>query len=128
MFRDLDLKKATKRAALFTGVWLLLIYVLSVWQPGTFGLGLDTRAGQFGLALNALLFFAVYTFVVAFTERRRRRVLAERNGKQPKPAKTAKASAKADADDEGDEEAEPSLLKGRHNPNTSRKKATRRRR
>jgi len=124
MFRDLDFKKATKRAALFTGMWLLLIYVLSVWQPGTFSLGLDTRAGQIGLALNALLFFGLYTLVVAFTVRRRHRVLAERSGKQPKPAKAPKAGEPA----EGGGDAEPSLLKGRHNPNTSRKKATRRRR
>jgi hypothetical protein len=123
MFEDLNWKNALKRAALFTGLWLGLIYVLSVWRPQTFNLGLDTRGGQLGLLLNALLFFCLYTVVVAFTERRRRRVLAQRSGNKPRVhARTDKAS-----DREG-EAPEPGPLKGRHNPNTSRKKAARRRR
>jgi len=125
MFKDLDFRSALKRAALFTGLWLALLYVLSTAFPQSFNLGLGTRAGQIGLLLNALLFFCLYTVVVAFTERRRRRLLAERSGEKPKVRVRAKA---ADTEEDGDEDAEPGPLKGRHNPNTSRKKASRRRR
>lgn len=125
MFKGLDLRGALKRAALFTGLWLALIYVLSTAFPESFNLGLDTRAGQIGLLLNALLFFCLYTVVVAFTERRRRRILAERFGNKPKVHARAKA---AGAEEDGEEEAEPGPLKGLQNPNTSRKKAARRRR
>jgi len=125
MFQNLDWRSAMKRAALFTGLWLALIYVLSNAFPESFSLGLDTRAGQIGLLLNALLFFCLYTVVVAFTERRRRRLIAERSGKKPANAKGPKTKP---ADTEVDEDAESGRFKGVHNPNTSRKKASRRRR
>jgi hypothetical protein len=57
----------------------------------------------------------MFTFVYAYVDRSRRRRLAEmqKRSKQDRPA--------------GDPEDEPGELKGRPNPNTSRKKARRKR-
>jgi hypothetical protein len=122
-FKDLDWRNAFKRAALMVAFWLVLIYVLSVAFPQSFNLNFESTAGAIGLALNGVFFFLFFTVFTAFTERaKKRRLAAQRSAK--KPAARPKG-AKAVADDE---EGEPSPLKGRHNPNTSRKKATRRRR
>jgi hypothetical protein len=123
MFKDLEWRGALRRAGIFTGIWLALIYVLNSAFPENFSLGLETRAGQIGLLFNALLFFMLYTFVVAFVERskKRRRGGVQSSSGAPKVHKRESAD-----DDAGD--AEPGALKGQLNPNTSRKKATRRRR
>ncbi len=114
MFEDLNWKWAARRAAVVIGIYLALLYVLSTIYPESFGL--QNRGQIVSLLVNAVFFFLIFTFVYAFVERSRRRRLAEmsRKGKPEKPSGE-------------DSEEEPGALKGRPNPNTSRKKARRRR-
>lgn len=123
MFEDLDWKAAFRRAAFAAALYLLFVYVMSMAFPdSSFG-----ASGNLTPALFvALIFFFVYAPLFAFAERRKRRrlteVKAQKKGKKPGATRTA---ARSEADGE---EAEAESLKGRHNPNTSRKKAARRRR
>lgn len=123
MFEDLNWSGALKRAGLTVVFYLVLVYVLNIAIPGSYG-------GPYALALNAAFLFVIFTLFHAYIDRRRRRreaqLRAERKGKKPVGAKGAKTGAKATAED--GEEAGESDLKGRQNPNTSRRKATRRRR
>ncbi len=119
MFEGLDWRSAIRRSAVVIGIYLALFYVLGRVAPQTFGL--DSRAEVTSLLVNAAIFFVVFTFVYAFIERSRKRRMAElrrqqgnAQGKSARPAR------------EG-EEAEGGALKGRPNPNTSRKKSRRRR-
>jgi hypothetical protein len=114
MFKDLNWKWAARRAAVVIGIYLALLYVLSTIYPESFGL--QNSSQIISLLINAAFFFLVFTFVYAFVERSRKRRLAEMS-KKSKPAKPSGE----------DSETEPSTLKGRPNPNTSRKKARRRR-
>ena len=124
MFEDLNWSSALKRAGLTVLFYLVLVYVLNIAIPGSYG-------GPVALALNAAFLFVIFTLFHAFIDRRRRRreaqLRAQRKGKKPADAKGAKPGAKATATGDG-EEAGESDLKGRQNPNTSRRKATRRRR
>lgn len=108
MFKGLDWRSAFKRAAIFTAIWLGLVYVLNTVSPGTFSIG--GRQQIYALAFNAVLFFFLYAFLFAFFEKRRRD-----SGRGQTKAK-----------DKREEPAEPGPLKGRHNPNTSRRKSRRR--
>jgi hypothetical protein len=119
MFEGLNWGNAFKRGAIFTGIWLGLVYVLHTINPELFRLG--SRESLFTLALNAVLFFFLYATFFAFMERRRNRLRAEAKGKKEKAEKPSKAAENGEAPSEG-------TLKGQRNPNTSRKKATRRRR
>ena len=112
MFKDLDWRSAARRSAVVIGIYVALFYVLSGVFPQQFGL--RDRGQIMALLFNAVIFFFVFTFVYALVDRSRRRRLAEMSNrsKQAKPA-------------ENGSEAGP--LKGRPNPNTSRKKARRRR-
>ena len=114
MFEDLNWKWAARRAAVVIGIYLALLYVLSIVSPETFGL--QSREQIMSLLVNAFIFFIIFTFVYALVDRSRRRRLAEvsRKSKPEKPSGE-------------DSEEEPGTLKGRPNPNTSRKKARRRR-
>ena len=112
MFKDLDWRSAAKRSAVVIAIYVALFYVLSGVFPQQFGL--QDRAQITALLFNAVIFFFVFTFVYALVDRSRRRRLAEMGNKREQ-AKSA----------EEDSEAGP--LKGRPNPNTSRKKARRRR-
>ena len=112
MFKDLDWRSAARRSAVVIGIYVALFYVLSAVFPQQFGL--QDRAQITALLFNAVIFFFVFTFVYALVDRSRRRRLAEMSNK----SKQAKAA-------EDGSEAGP--LKGRPNPNTSRKKARRRR-
>ncbi|HET7480795.1 MAG TPA: hypothetical protein VFJ72_14920 [Rubrobacteraceae bacterium] len=113
MFEGLNWSNALKRAAMFTGIWLALVYVMHAINPKLFKLG---DSGDFlVLALNAVLFFFLYAAFFAFMERRK-----NRNQKTSSSKKTGTAK--------NDDEAEPGRFKGQVNPNTSRKKAARRRR
>jgi amino acid permease len=112
MFEDLNWKWAARRAAVVIGIYLVLLYVLSTIYPESFGL--QDSSQIVSLLINAAFFFVVFTFVYAYVERSRRRRMAEMS----KKSKSAEPS---------DEDSEPSALKGRPNPNTSRKKARRRR-
>ncbi len=114
MFEGLDWRSAMRRSAVVIVIYLALFYVLGRVAPETFGL--DSRAEVTSLLVNAAIFFIVFTFVYAFIERSRRRRMAEFRKKQT----NAQGSAAR-------EEGEDGALKGRPNPNTSRKKARRRR-
>jgi hypothetical protein len=125
MFKDLEWRRAFKRAAILIGVWLLSVYVLSTAFPESFDLGLGSSAGIITFAVNAVFFFVFFLVLTAFTERsKKRRLDGPKNQKKDKPG--ARAVAGPDAAE--DEEAEPGHLRGRRNPNTSRRKTGRRRR
>ena len=115
MFEDLNWKWAARRAAVVIAIYLGLFYLLSVAFPDG-GFDLQRPGALSALLFNAGAFFIVFTFVYAFVERSRRRRLAETQ----KKAKQAKPAGE-------DSEEGPDSLKGRPNPNTSRKKARRRR-
>lgn len=113
MFEDLNWRFAARRAAVVIVIYLALIYVLSAVFPESFGL--RSRDQIMSLLVNAVFFFFIFTLVYAFVERSRRRRAAASRKKDTKPA------------GEEDPEAKDGTLKGRPNPNTSRKKARRRR-
>lgn len=108
MFRGLNWKAAARRSAIVIAVYIVLFYILSVAAPRTFPLSP-------ALLINAVMFFFVFTFVYAFVERSRSRRLEQANKKPEKEPRPG-----------GDPET-PSVLKGRPNPNTSRKKTRRKR-
>jgi type III secretory pathway component EscU len=112
VFEDLNWKWAARRAAVVIGIYLALLYVLSTIYPESFGL--QTRSQIVSLLVNAVFFFLIFSFIYAYVERSRRRRMAEMSKKPAKPSGE-------------DSEEEPGSLKGRPNPNTSRKKARRRR-
>jgi hypothetical protein len=115
MFEDLNWKWAARRAVVVIAIYLGLFYLLSVALPES-GFSLQRPGALSALLFNAAAFFIIFTFIYAFVERSRRRRLAgmQNKDKQARPA------------GEGSE-GEPGALKGRPNPNTSRKKARRRR-
>jgi uncharacterized membrane protein len=129
LFEDLEWGPAFKRAAFLVAFWLLALYVLTVAFPETFVLGLDSSAGVISMLVNAVLFFFFFAVFTAFTERSKRRraasIRAQRKGGTGARATGAKNRSGAPEDGE---EAEPGDLRGRHNPNTSRKKTARQRR
>ena len=115
MFEDLNWKYAARRAAVVIAIYLGLLYVLSIAFPES-GFRLETREQILSLLVNAVMFFFVFTLVYALVDRSRRRRLGEttQRSKVDKPT--------------GEEAEGPSgPLKGRPNPNTSRKKARRKR-
>jgi hypothetical protein len=126
MFEDLDWKGAFRRAAFAAALYLLFVYVMSVAFPESFGAGNLTSS-----LIIAVFFFFVYAPVFAFAERRKRRRVAELKAqtKGAKPGAKARINPKSttEADDEPNPENSENL-RGRHNPNTSRRKASRRRR
>ena len=129
MFEDLDWKGAVKRAAFAAALYVVFIYVMTVAFPESFG----ASTNIISTLVVAVAFFLIYTPFFAFAERRKRRRLAEMKAQQKgKPgARTgtranAKAAQGSGPDDE--QEAGEGNLRGRHNPNTSRRKAARRRR
>ncbi len=113
MFEGLKWKPAARRSAVVIVIYLGLLYLLSVLFPGS-NFNLETRAQVISLFVNAAIFFFIFTFIYALIERSRERRIGE--------ARKQQRSGK-----EGEEGAEASSLKGRPNPNTSRKKTRRRR-
>ncbi len=109
MFEDLNWRWAARRSVVVIGIYVALLYVLSTLSPDSFPLQINV------LLVQVPIFFIMFTFVYAFVERSRRRRLAEMQKKNKEARPTA------------DSAAEPGELKGRPNPNTSRKKARRRR-
>jgi Mg2+/citrate symporter len=117
VFKDLNWGPAFKRAAIFVAIWLGLVYAMSVAAPDSF-LAM-TRAQIPSLIINAIMFFFLFAFIFAFTEKRRiQRVEQLKTQKKGKPDKSP-----ADANGEVMEGS----LRGQRNPNTSRKKARRKR-
>ncbi len=127
MFEDLDWKGAFKRAAFAAALYLLFVYVMSVAFPESFGAGGNLTSSL----IIAVFFFFVYAPVFAFAERRKRRRVAElkaqKKGTKPGAKAGTNAGSTTEVDDEPDSENSENL-RGRHNPNTSRRKASRRRR
>src|SRR3712207_5092443 len=115
MFEDLNWKSAARRSAVVIAIYLGLLYLLSVAFPGS-SFNMDSRGQIISLFVNAIIFFFIFTFVYAFVERSRNRRIAEARKQQKKPEKQA----------DGDQETDAASLKGRPNPNTSRKKTRRR--
>jgi hypothetical protein len=123
MFEDLDWKGAFKRAAFAAGLYLLFVYVMSLAFPESFG-----GTNLVSSLVIAVAFFFIYAPVFAFAERRKKQRLAELNAqKKGKTGVRAKAGTTGGSGTDS-EEAKAGDLRGRHNPNTSRKKAARRRR
>ena len=121
MFKDIDWKGALRRAALTVLIYLGLIYVLNVALPGT-------STGVVPTAITAAILFVIFTFFHAFVERRKKRQKAALRS-QDKEKKTGKGPAAASGTEGEDGGVNLSKdFKGRQNPNTSRKKASRRRR
>ena len=120
MFKDIDWPGALKRAALTVLIYLGIVYVMNVALPGTAG-------GIVPMAINAAILFVLFTFFHAFMERRKKRRRAALQAQSK--AKKTKERRPSDADGEdGEGELTATDLKGRQNPNTSRRKASRRRR
>ena len=117
MFKDIDWKGAVRRAALTVLIYAGLVYVLNVAFPGSAG-------GIVPLAINAALLFVLFTFFHGFVERRKKRQKAalQTQGKVKKVKEPRQEGA------EGEGEIPTTDLRGRQNPNTSRRKASRRRR
>ena len=115
MLEGLNWRNALKRAGIFTGIWVALVYVMHTINPKLFRLG--GSEDFFVLALNAVLFFFLYAAFFAFVERRKNRAKNDSQTKKPKAGPT-----------ENGEEGVTSKYRGQVNPNTSRKKASRRRR
>ena len=112
MFEDLNWRSAARRSAVVVGIYLALVYILSTVSPETFGL--QSRQEIFSVLVQAVFFFFIFTLVYALVERNRNRRLDADRKKKSKPA-------------DENPEAEDGTLKGRPNPNTSRKKARRKR-
>jgi phosphotransferase system glucose/maltose/N-acetylglucosamine-specific IIC component len=110
--RDLNWRSAFRKATIFTILWLGLVYLLDRISPGLFGL--ESREQWIPLLINGVFFFFLYALLFAWLEKRRDQRLAR-----------LKAQKKEQREDEP-REAGP--LKGRPNPNTSRRKLRRRRR
>jgi hypothetical protein len=128
MFEGLDWKGAFRRAAFAAALYVLFIYVMTIAFPESFG----ATTNIVSTLVVAVAFFLIYTPFFAFAERRKKRRLAEMKAQQkgkPGVRNGTRADAKA-AQGTGpdDEEAGEGNLRGRHNPNTSRRKAARRRR
>lgn len=114
--KDLNWRAAFKRSGIFTVIWLSLIYFLNAVFPETFRF--NTQRDLLTLGINAVFVFFLYAIVIAYVDRRRMRRMSElKSRKKDRPEGSA-----------GDEDGEgKGTLRGRHNPNTSRKKARRRR-
>jgi 4-hydroxybenzoate polyprenyltransferase len=117
MFEGLKWKSAARRSAVVIAIYLGLLYILGIAFPGS-NFSLDSRGQILSLLINATLFFFIFTFVYALIERSRERrmAVASKQRKSGKPSQNG-----------GDAEEDASSLKGRPNPNTSRKKSRRRR-
>ena len=115
MFEGLKWKPAAKRSAVVIAIYLVLLYVLSRALPDS-NFSLETRAQFISLLFNAALFFLIFTFIYALLDRSRARRMAG--------ATNQKKSGKPD---QGESDPDSSTLRGRPNPNTSRKKSRRRR-
>lgn len=113
--KDLNWRSALRRAGVFTLIWLGIVYVTSVIWPESFGIEVPEELPF--LAINAAFFFVIFTLFSAFAERRR-----------ASHTQRLKEQSKARKETPGDgEEAGGGHLKGRPNPNTSRRKTRRRR-
>ena len=93
---------------MFTGLGMVVAF-----QAGAVNLGGEGQV--LSLLVNAVIFFFVFTFVYAFVERNKQRRLEQSKKKSDGPTRP-----------ESDPDV-PSALKGKPNPNTSRRKTRRKR-
>ena len=130
MFEGLEWKNAFKRAAIFVGIWLALIYIFKTAFPEYVNLSFDSSADIVTFVAYPVVFFFLFAVFTAFAERSKKRRFAQLKAqKKGRPgARVARRTTGGSDAAEEDEETESSHLKGRYNPNTSRKKAARRRR
>lgn len=114
MFQNLEWKAGFRRASIFMVLYAVILYVMSTFWPGTFGIS----EGQFSsIVIQGIFFFLILGMFFSFTEKRRRERMEALRAKKGQ-------SQKQQPDGE---EGDTGPLKGRPNPNTSRKKARRRR-
>lgn len=111
--KNFEWKAGFRRAAIFILLYAAILYFMATLFPETFGIS----EGQLpSIVIQGVFFFFILAVFFSWTEKRRRQRIEElrarKRGQQGKP----------DSEDE-----EPGPLKGRPNPNTSRKKARRRR-
>lgn len=118
--KDLNWRSALRRATVFTLIWLGIVYITGAIWPQRFGIELPEELPF--LAVNAVFFFIIFAVFSAVTERRRARIVEQRQNM----SKTTRATKSGKSTDDA-EDGEGGPLKGRPNPNTSRKKARRRR-
>lgn len=128
MFEGLEWKNAFKRAAIFVGIWLALIYIFKTAFPGYVNLSFDSSAEIVTFLAYPVVFFFLFAVFTAFAERSKKRRFAQLKAQKKKPGARAARATGGSGAAEDDEDTESSRLKGRYNPNTSRKKAARRRR
>jgi membrane-bound ClpP family serine protease len=118
MSEGFDWRAALRRAALMTGFYWLIVYGMSVAFPENFGL---SQQNPVSLVITTVLVFVMFTIFTAFTDRARRRRMQQQNAKNPDK------KSNASGDSENGAGGEPGPLKGRPNPNASRKKTRRKR-
>lgn len=110
---NFDWKAGFRRAAIFILLYAAILYVMNTAFPETFGI---TREQLPSVLIQGVFFFFILAVFFSWTEKRRRQRMEElrarKQGQQSRP--------------EGENE-DPGPLKGMPNPNTSRKKARRRR-
>jgi hypothetical protein len=128
MFEGLEWKNAFKRAAIFVGIWLALIYIFKTAFPGYVNLSFDSSTEIVTFLAYPVVFFFLFAVFTAFAERSKKRRFAQLKAQKKKPGARAARTTGGSGAAEDDEDTESSRLKGRYNPNTSRKKAARRRR
>ena len=128
MFEGLEWKNAFKRAAIFVGIWLVLIYIFKTAFPGYVNLSFDSSTEIVTFLAYPVVFFFLFAVFTAFAERSKKRRFAQLKAQKKKPGARAARTTGGSGAAEDDEDTESSRLKGRYNPNTSRKKAARRRR
>ena len=128
MFEGLEWKNAFKRAAIFVGIWLALIYIFKTAFPGYVNLSFDSSTEIVTFLAYPVVFFFLFAVFTAFAERSKKRRFAQLKAQKKKPGARAARTTGGSGAAEDDEDTESSRLKGRYNPNTSRTKAARRRR
>jgi hypothetical protein len=128
MFEGLEWKNAFKRAAIFVGIWLALIYIFKTAFPGYVNLSFDSSTEIVTFLAYPVVFFFLFAVFTAFAERSKKRRFAQLKAQKKKPGARAARTTGGSGAAEDDEDTESNRLKGRYNPNTSRKKAARRRR
>lgn len=118
--KNVNWGSALKRAAIFTGLWLGLVYVMHTFDSNIFQL--NTVTDWITLGANAIIFFFLYTLMFGWLEKRR----AEKRAQLKESKEKAKNKEVSKDRTVGDQEL--GSLRGQFNPNTSRRKVRRRRR
>src|SRR5215210_5289785 len=104
MFEGLEWKNAFKRAAIFVGIWLALIYVFKTAFPEYVNLRFDSSAGIVTFLVYPVFFFFLFTVFTAFAERSKKRrfaqLKAEKKGRSSVRAARSTGGSNAAEEDE----------------------------